>query len=87
MPIKPITDCGKCHECGAELDDGLSDGWEWCPECLEGKHYRSHGWAGMGSAARYCPYLAVEYTAQSGKRIREVVRSGDEDSVAEQGRS
>lgn len=46
--------CGHCHECGAKLRQWL-DGEEYCPDCKDGKRYRSHGWGQCnGTGDTFC---------------------------------
>jgi len=59
-----ITNCGRCHECGAKLRNVL-DGEEWCPTCQSYRRYRSHGWThGTGYDDRGCPHSQVWQTFQ-----------------------
>jgi hypothetical protein len=38
--------CGKCHECGTQLEDRSPEPGEWCRKCCKVRYYRAHGFAG-----------------------------------------
>ena len=71
-----MRNCGYCHECGTMLEKVGSDD-EWCPGCCEPKYYRSHGWAGMGSAPRECPIDCITFITIGGEKQRVLRRKTD----------
>jgi len=49
-----MSQCGRCHTCGAKLRRVL-DGEEWCPKCEAYRRYASHGWKDADKGSSSCP--------------------------------
>jgi epoxyqueuosine reductase QueG len=68
--VTPVTNCGHCHECTEPLIQAGEDGdEEWCPRCCREKHYRSHGFPGMGDEAEFCPWVDIHFENQGSEIV------------------